>query len=87
MSLSERGPFCTLQSFPCPRAGAAPRVLVVAPLSGHRSVLLHDVIAGLLPDHDVHLTDWSDAREVPLAAGAFGLEDNVAYVRELIADS
>jgi poly(3-hydroxybutyrate) depolymerase len=59
-------------------------VLVVAPLSGHHSTLLRDTVRVLLPDHDVWITDWVDARMVPVAAGPFHLADYVDYVREFI---
>jgi poly(3-hydroxybutyrate) depolymerase len=61
-----------------------PTVLVVAPLSGHHSTLLRDTVRSLLQDHKVYVTDWTDARMVPLAAGAFHLDDYVAYVQEFI---
>ena len=58
-----------------------PVVLVVAPLSGHHATLLRDTVRTLLRDHKVYITDWVDARMVPLAEGAFPLDDYVAYVR------
>jgi poly(3-hydroxybutyrate) depolymerase len=61
-----------------------PTVLLVAPLSGHHSTLLRDTVSGLLPDHDVYITDWTDARMVPVAEGAFHLHDYVYYVQEFI---
>ncbi len=61
-----------------------PRVLVVAPLSGHHSTLLRDTVKSLLQDHKVYITDWTDARMVPLAAGAFHLDDYVEYVQDFI---
>ncbi len=61
-----------------------PTVLVVAPLSGHHSTLLRDTVQVLLRDHKVLITDWTDARTVPLEAGAFHLNDYVAYVQEFI---
>ena len=61
-----------------------PTVLVVAPLSGHHSTLLRDTVRTLLPDHKVYITDWVDARMVPREAGAFTLDDYVAYVQEFI---
>jgi poly(3-hydroxybutyrate) depolymerase len=57
-----------------------PRVLVCAPLSGHFATLLRATIATLLRDHDVYVTDWANARDVPLSAGRFGVEDYVGYV-------
>ena len=61
-----------------------PTVLVVAPLSGHHSTLLRDTVKCLLHDHKVFITDWTDARMVPLDAGPFHLDDYVAYVQEFI---
>ncbi len=57
-----------------------PRVLVAAPLSGHFATLLRGTIQVLLRDHDVYLTDWANARDVPAAAGDFGVEDYVGYL-------
>jgi poly(3-hydroxybutyrate) depolymerase len=61
-----------------------PTVLVVAPLSGHHSTLLRDTVKSLLQDHKVYITDWTDARMVPVEAGPFHLDDYVAYVQEFI---
>lgn len=57
-----------------------PPVLVVAPLSGHFATLLRGTVETLLRDHDVYITDWTNARDVPLSAGRFGVEDYVEYV-------
>ncbi|MDC8785109.1 polyhydroxyalkanoate depolymerase [Roseateles koreensis] len=61
-----------------------PTVLVVAPLSGHHSTLLRDTVRQLLKDHKVFITDWTDARMVPLEVGAFHLDDYIAYVQDFI---
>src|SRR5437763_10369916 len=61
-----------------------PTVLVVAPLSGHHATLLRDTVRSLLQDHKVYITDWTDARMVPVEAGPFHLDDYVAYMREFI---
>jgi poly(3-hydroxybutyrate) depolymerase len=61
-----------------------PTVLVVAPLSGHHSTLLRDTVKNLLQDHKVYITDWTDARMVPVAAGPFHLDDYVEYVQDFI---
>jgi len=61
-----------------------PTVLVVAPLSGHHSTLLRETVRELLRDHKVFITDWTDARMVPLDAGSFHLDDYVAYVQDFI---
>jgi poly(3-hydroxybutyrate) depolymerase len=83
-------PFCRLIHFrrALEDKGAArrndPRVLLVAPLSGHHATLLRDTVRALLPEHEVWVTDWVDARMVPLAQGPFHLADYVDYVREFV---
>lgn len=78
-------PFWRLLRFRRKGAPAAePAVLVAAPMSGHFSWLLRDLVLGLLPRHPVFVLDWRDARDVPLAAGRFGLEDNIAAVVEAV---
>lgn len=83
-------PFCNLIHFKkeldinTEKAGKQPTVLLVAPLSGHHSTLLRDTVHSLLQDHDVYITDWIDARMVPLSKGAFHLHDYVYYVQEFI---
>ncbi len=57
-----------------------PRVLVVAPMSGHFATLLRSTVQTLLRDHDVYITDWKNARDVPLSAGRFGFDEYVDYV-------
>jgi poly(3-hydroxybutyrate) depolymerase len=57
-----------------------PAVLVLAPLSGHFATLLAGTVKTLLRDHDVYITDWTNARDVPMEAGHFGVEDYVSYV-------
>nr|WP_235977234.1 polyhydroxyalkanoate depolymerase [Sandaracinobacteroides hominis] len=57
-----------------------PKMLVVAPLSGHFATLLRSTVQTLLADHDVYITDWKNARDVPLSAGRFGLEEYIDYV-------
>ena len=61
-----------------------PRVLIVAPLSGHHSTLLRDTVRTLLPTHDLYVTDWTNARMVPLSKGPFHLDDYVDYVIEFL---
>lgn len=61
-----------------------PVVLIVAPLSGHHSSLLRDTVSVLLQNHKVYLTDWIDARQVPVAEGKFHLEDYVSYIQEFM---
>ena len=61
-----------------------PKVLVVAPLSGHHATLLRDTVRALLVEHDVYITDWTDARMVPAAEGPFHLDDYIYYVQDFI---
>lgn len=61
-----------------------PKVLIVAPMSGHFATLLRGTVEALLPHHDVYITDWDDARQIPLSAGRFNLDDYIDYVREFI---
>jgi poly(3-hydroxybutyrate) depolymerase len=73
-------PFCTLLHFRKDIAAEQPRVLVVAPLSGHFPTLLRGTVASLLPEHDVYITDWINARNVPLLHGRFDLDDYIDLV-------
>jgi polyhydroxyalkanoate depolymerase len=73
-------PFGTLLHFKKDQDAPQPRVLVIAPLSGHFSTLLAGTVRTLLADHDVYLTDWANARDVPLSAGPFGVDDYVGYL-------
>ena len=83
-------PFCRLLHFSKDLAPAKlakldhPKVLLVAPLSGHHSTLLRDTVRALLPNHDVYITDWTDARMVPLSNGPFHLDDYIFYVQDFI---
>src|SRR5579863_3224492 len=61
-----------------------PRVLLVAPLSGHFATLLRGTVETLLPDNDVYITDWRNARDAPLSAGAFGFDEYVAHVIDFL---
>ena len=78
--------FCQLIHFDraLPRNTAAqPKVLIVAPMSGHYATLLRGTVEAFLPSHEVFITDWTDARMVPMAEGHFDLEDYVDYMIEL----
>lgn len=83
-------PFCKLIHFDrlVPEGqtvvSSLPKVLVVAPLSGHHSTLLRDTVRRLLIDHDVTITDWVDARMVPITEGPFGLDDYVETIRQTL---
>lgn len=77
-------PFGTLLHFAKDGISGQPRVLVVAPLSGHFATLLRNTVAVLLPDHDVYITDWHNARDVPLEAGRFGFDEYVDHVIDFL---
>jgi len=83
-------PFCRLlkfeRLFPKSLAHRAddPQVLVFAPLSGHHATLLRDTVRAMLPDFNVYITDWIDARMVPMAHGPFHLDDYVGYCMEFM---
>ncbi len=85
-------PFCELRRFKrfsddlatLDKLKGQPAVLIVAPLSGHYATLLRDTVKTLLKDHKVYITDWKNARLVPLAEGEFHLDDYVNYVQEFI---
>ena len=85
-------PFCELRRFKrfsddpetLAKLKSQPTVLVVAPLSGHYATLLRDTVRSLLQDHKVYITDWKNARTVPLEDGEFHLDDYVLYVQEFI---
>jgi len=73
--------FCDLLHFSKEGGAEQPRVLLVAPMSGHFATLLRETVKTLLPDHDVYLTDWQSARHVPLERGMFAFDD---YVQDLM---
>jgi poly(3-hydroxybutyrate) depolymerase len=78
-------PFCRLVHFE--RAQAAsddPKILLVAPLSGHYATLLRGTVAALLPDHEIYVTDWANGRDVALRHGRFDLDDYIAYVIDFL---
>jgi poly(3-hydroxybutyrate) depolymerase len=81
-------PFCRLIHFKRhidpDRAARDPRILVVAPMSGHFATLLRGTIEALLPDHEVFVSDWQDARSISLAQGTFDLDDYILYLREML---
>lgn len=85
-------PFCELRRFKrfsddvttLGKLKGQPAVLIVAPLSGHYATLLRDTVKTMLKDHKVYITDWKNARTVPMSEGAFHLDDYVNYVQEFI---
>ncbi|MGR3722333.1 polyhydroxyalkanoate depolymerase [Abyssibius alkaniclasticus] len=82
--ITQRLPFGDLLHFRRDTPAAArrndPKLLIVAPMSGHYATLLRGTVAAMLPAHDVYITDWTDARDIPLAEGSFGLDDYVDYL-------
>ena len=76
-------PFGTLLHFRKDIAAEQPHVLLVAPMAGHFATLLRDTVHTMLPEHDVFITDWHNARDIPRNAGRFGLDD---FVDHVIAD-
>jgi len=82
---SPMSPFATMIHFAKPsREAAQPKVLVVGPLSGHFTTLIRPTIRTLLAEHDVHVLDWLNARDVPAGHGAFGLDDYVEHVMDAV---
>lgn len=77
-------PFCRLLHFLGPNSADKPKVLLVAPMSGHHATLLRDTVAGLAENHNVYVTDWTDARMVPTSQGRFGFDDYIEYVIDFI---
>jgi poly(3-hydroxybutyrate) depolymerase len=77
---ADETPFCTLLHFRKEVPVKQPRVLLVAPLSGHFATLLRDTVRVMLPDHDLYLTDWHNARDVSLRHGRFGLDEYIDHL-------
>ena len=73
-------PFATLLRFRKQTAEPQPRVLIVAPMSGHFATLLRDTVRTMLADHDVYISDWHNTRDVPLSAGRFGLDEYTEHL-------
>lgn len=82
-------PFCRLIRFArgitTERNDRDPKILIVAPMSGHYATLLRGTVERFLPDHEVYITDWQDARSVPLSAGHFDLDSYIDYIQEMLA--
>ena len=83
-------PWCKLQRFRRVDAGREPgrepKVLIVAPLSGHYATLLRGTVRGFLADHEVYVTDWSNARDVPIYEGRFDFHDFVDHIRAMLTE-
>jgi poly(3-hydroxybutyrate) depolymerase len=77
-------PFGTLLRFAKTPHIDQPRVLLLAPLSGHFATLLRDTVRTMLPDHDVFISDWHNCRDVPLAEGAFGMDEYIQHVIDFL---
>ena len=85
-------PWVKLQHFTCEaadlrragRTGVRPTVLIVAPLSGHYATLLRGTVRTFLQDHEVYVTDWANARDVPILEGRFDFHDYVDHIREML---
>ncbi|HET8709970.1 MAG TPA: polyhydroxyalkanoate depolymerase, partial [Spongiibacteraceae bacterium] len=73
-------PFCELLHFKKAGVAPQPRVLIVAPVSGHFATLLRATVQTMLRDHDVYITDWLNIRDVPLSVGDFGFDEYVEHV-------
>lgn len=83
-----KDPFCTLVHFKKDIhdfKGNQPKMLIVAPMSGHYATLLRGTVEGLLPHADVYITEWLNASDVPMSEGDFNLEDYIEYVQRYIA--
>jgi poly(3-hydroxybutyrate) depolymerase len=81
-------PFCNLLRFvrpDFPGGADQPKLLIIAPMSGHYATLLRGTVETFLPYFDVYITDWADARMVPLAVGSFDLDGYIDYLREILA--
>ncbi len=82
----DRKPFGQLKRFV--REGVAegdPKLLIVAPMSGHYATLLRGTVERMLPSHDVYVTDWRDARSIPVSEGSFDLDDYIDYVMDWLS--
>ena len=80
-------PFCNLLRFvrpDYPDGDKQPKLLIVGPMSGHYATLLRGTVEAFLPHYDVYITDWTDARMVPLALGTFDLDDYIDYLRAML---
>ena len=78
-------PFCDLINFAKPEGcPAQQKLLICAPMSGHYATLLRGTVEAMLPNFDVYITDWADARDVPASKGAFGLDTYIDYVMEML---
>ena len=77
-------PFATLMRFSTPHSPAQPKVLLVAPMSGHFATLLRDTVRTMLRGHEVYITDWHNIRDVPIDAGRFGLDEYTEHLMDFL---
>jgi len=77
-------PFATLLRFHKPTDKPHPKLLIVAPMSGHFATLLRETVRTTLADHDVYITDWHNGRDVPLSAGRFGLDEYTEHIMQFL---
>ena len=82
--VSKKKIFCNLLHFKKDISKKQPKLLIVAPMSGHYATLLRGTVKGLLPHFDVYITDWRNASDVPVSHGTFDLDDYIEYVMEFI---
>jgi poly(3-hydroxybutyrate) depolymerase len=86
--LSLAKPFCNLIHFARDEAVSGkrndPKVLVIAPMSGHYATLLRGTVKSMIPEHDVYVTDWKDSRQVPVVDGRFDLDDFIDYIVDFV---
>jgi poly(3-hydroxybutyrate) depolymerase len=88
ISTTWEGPFCKLihfdRAFEHPPKRPQPKLLIVAPMSGHYPSLLRGTVEAFLPNHEVYITDWADARMVPVTDGPFDLDDYIDYLISIL---
>lgn len=77
-------PFCHLVHFTKENQQPEPKVLIIAPVSGHFATLLRDTVRRMIPKHDVYITDWLSMRDVPLSYGSFSLDDYLDYLIDFV---
>lgn len=77
-------PFADLQHFTKVQEYQGPKVLIIAPVSGHFATLLRDTVKRMLPKHDVYITDWKSMRDVPTSAGSFSLDTYMTYLMDFM---
>ena len=84
--IAARKAFGQLKHFVKEGVEGQPRLLIVAPMSGHFATLLRGTVERMLPGHDVYITDWRDAKNVPVEAGSFDLDDYIDYIVEFLEE-